>query len=98
MKCVSSTAESAMDDMLFGAAAGSYVENKRRVGRPCLAQETSRAIDHAQCRFILITGPPGVGKSAFVADLVCRHASWCRYFIRRDQFRPLGDPGVGSVL
>lgn len=36
------------------------------------------------CHFVVLTGGPGVGKTAFLAYLAATHPGWPRYLIRRD--------------
>ncbi|MEO6550840.1 MAG: hypothetical protein ABIN94_22750 [Ferruginibacter sp.] len=43
-------------------------------------------------RIIVVTGPPGIGKSAFMRNLAELHPRFLRYFIRRDS-RELLKPG-----
>jgi hypothetical protein len=47
---------------------------------------------------VLLIAEPGIGKSAFLAQLAKDHPEWLRYFIRRDQRTPLGDVGARSFL
>jgi len=79
----------------------SYVDkelNPRFVERHWLKQQVEDKLADPDCRFLLLTAEPGAGKSAFMAWLAYQHPDWCRYFIRRDQRTPLGDPGAHSFL
>jgi tetratricopeptide (TPR) repeat protein len=91
-------AQAAQDELLFESVVRSYVENARYLLRPWLATRLDEKLTTPSCRFVLITGPPGVGKSAFVAGLAQQHPDWCRYFIRRDQHRPLAEPSAENFL
>lgn len=50
------------------------------------------------CRFLLLTGEPGSGKSAFIAQLASRHPGWAVFYIRRDQRTALGEFGARAFL
>jgi hypothetical protein len=79
----------------------SYVDvelNPRFVERHWLKQQVEDKLANPDCRFILLTAEPGAGKSTFMAWLAHQHPNWCRYFIRRDQRTPLGDPDARSFL
>ncbi|MGB6690585.1 MAG: ATP-binding protein [Terracidiphilus sp.] len=56
------------------------------VGRRWLIEKISAALDEHGCRFIVLTGGPGVGKSAVMSHLAATNPQWLRYFIRRDSF------------
>ncbi len=73
-------------------------ENPRFLQRDNLAREIQKVIKEDPCRFVLISGAPLTGKSTIMAQLAMDHPDWQRYFIRRDQRTPLGDPGVRSFL
>lgn len=59
------------------------------VGREWLVAEVESRLDRADCRFVLLTGAPGVGKTAFLAHLAATHRDWPRYFVRRDSHQLL---------
>ncbi len=54
------------------------------VGRKWLVEQVDSLLAHPDCRFVVLTGGPGVGKSAFMAHLAATRVQWLRYFIRRD--------------
>jgi len=54
------------------------------VGRGWLVEQVQVLLDEPGCRFVVLTGGPGVGKTAFLAHLAATHPRWPRYFIRRD--------------
>lgn len=76
----------------------SYVDNARFVERPWLADVVETNLADPGCRFLLLTGEPGSGKTALVAWLARREAAWPRYFIRRDSRVPLNSGDARSLL
>ncbi len=90
------------DELFFNSLVQSYVEMPLFVQRSWLEKQVKEELAHPDCRFLLLTAEPGAGKSAFMAQLAHHHNQasnrWCRYFIRRDQQTPLGDPGSHSFL
>jgi hypothetical protein len=85
-------------DLFFKDIIQSYVASPRFVKRSWLAEKVDTKLADPNCRFVLLTGEPGAGKSAFMAWLAHQHLDWCRYFIRRDQRTPFSDVGSHSFL
>jgi hypothetical protein len=54
------------------------------VGREWLLEQVFDLLDDPDCRFVVLTGGMGVGKTAFMAHLAATHPQWPRYFLRRD--------------
>ena len=73
-------------------------EDPRFVARPWLAELLDAQIADPRCRFVLLSGEPGSGKTALMASLARAHPEWLRYFIRRDSQRPLNSGDARSVL
>lgn len=69
----------------------------RFVGREWLVQQVDTLLEDPGCRFVVITGDAGVGKTAFMAHLAKNHPGWPRYFIRRDS-RELLRPGDANTF
>lgn len=63
------------------------------VGREWLVAQLGEMLDRPDCRIVVLTGGPSVGKTAFLAHLAATHPHRPRYFIRRDsrQFLRPGD-------
>jgi len=68
------------------------------VGREWLVKQVNALLDDPDCRFIVLTGGPGVGKTAFLAHLAATHPQWLRYFIRRDSKDPLRPGDANTFL
>jgi hypothetical protein len=86
------------DDLFSEAMIHDYVDTPRFAERNWLWQRVQSALDQPQYRFVLLTAEPGAGKSAFTAWIARNHPNWHRYFIRRDQRRPLEDGGARGFL
>jgi hypothetical protein len=68
------------------------------VERTWLAEELLEKLGDEKCRFLLITGEPGAGKTSFAAWLAHRCPDWPRYFIRRDSRTPFKSGDARSLL
>ena len=67
------------------------------VGREWLVRQVNALLNDPDCRFVVLTGRPGVGKTAFLAHLAATHPHWLRYFIRRDS-KDLLRPGDAKTF
>jgi hypothetical protein len=90
--------QSREDDLFYEHLIGSYVKAQYFVERPDLIHRVKAELEAESCRFLLITGEPGTGKTAFMAWLAHCNPGWARYFVRRDQISPLGPAGARSFL
>ena len=66
--------------------------------RPWLTGQITSTLEKPDCRFLLVLGEPGSGKSVLQAWLASQHSDWPRYFIRRDSQHPLRSGDVHSFL
>jgi hypothetical protein len=67
------------------------------VGRAWLVKQVNALLADPGCRFVVLTGGPGVGKTAFLAHLAASQPQWPRYFIRRDS-KDLLRPGDANTF
>ena len=88
------------EDELFGdALVRAYVDDDPRfVERPWLVDEVDRELSEDGCRFVLVTGASGSGKTALAAWLARRDPESLRYFIRRDSRSPFRSGEAGMFL
>ncbi|MBP2326616.1 tetratricopeptide (TPR) repeat protein [Kibdelosporangium banguiense] len=68
------------------------------VEREWLVSRVEQHFADPDCRFVLLSGGPGTGKSAFLAWLSRRHALSPRYFLRRLSSHPLASGDASSLL
>jgi WD40 repeat protein len=85
-------------DLFSEALVRSYVDDPRFIERRWLAELVEEKLADPGCRFLLLTGEPGSGKTALMTWLAKRNAGWPRYFIRRDSRVPLNSGDAHSLL
>jgi hypothetical protein len=86
------------DTVFFSDVVRRHVDGLRFVRRDWLAREVTDRVDDPACRMLLLTGEPGAGKSAFIAQLAADDPACLTYFIRRDQRSPLASSSARAVL
>lgn len=82
----------------FSAAISGLLNELNRVPRTWLLDELRSRIQRPDCRYLLLVGEPGSGKSGVMASLAAAEPGWLRYFIRADSITPLSSGDAGSVL
>jgi WD40 repeat protein len=86
-------------DLFSQALVRSYVDDEPRfLERSWLADLIEEQLADSACRFLLLTGEPGSGKTALLAWLARSNPAWPRYFIRRDSQVPLNSGDARSLL
>ncbi len=83
--------------LLYGEVIAGYLDTGF-VERQWLAGRIERHLRDPTCRFVLLSGGPGTGKSAFLAWLTRRHDVSPRYFLRRHSCHPLASGDARSLL
>lgn len=68
------------------------------IRREWLAERVEKHFEEPDCRQVLITAEPGMGKSALMAWLSSRHAVTPRYFIRLDSLSPYSSGDAVDLL
>jgi hypothetical protein len=82
----------------FAELVASYVDDPRFIRRVHLEQMVLEAVGDPGNQLTLITGEPGVGKSALAASLARQHPSWLQYFLRRDSVTKITGGDATSLL
>lgn len=86
------------DDLFSREVVRAYVQAPRFVRRDWLAAELRERMDRPSCRFVLLTGEPGSGKSSFIAQIAADNPDSPVFFIRRDQRTAMGETSARSFL
>jgi hypothetical protein len=85
-------------DLFFEPAISRHVDQASFVARRWLADRIERDLLDPDCRFVLLTGEPGVGKSGMLAWLSRQYETSLRYFIRSDSVSLLASGSARAVL
>ncbi len=85
-------------DLFFEKVVSSFVDEPDFVNRQWLNDQIAAALEKPDCRYLLLTGEPGAGKTGIAASLAREHPDWLRYFIRRDSWTPLSGRDIRSFL
>jgi hypothetical protein len=75
-----------------------YLDAPGTIARDWLHEEVEKRLALADCRFVLLTGEPGAGKTGFMAALARSRPDALRYFIRLDSTTPLSGADTVSLL
>src|SRR5512147_2391633 len=75
-----------------------YLDAPGTIARDWLHEEVEKRLALADCRFVLLTGEPGAGKTGFMAALARTRPEALRYFIRLDSTTPLSGGDATSLL
>ncbi|MDE3819729.1 WD40 repeat domain-containing protein [Sinorhizobium meliloti] len=68
------------------------------VSRDWLHTEVIVRLRDPDCRFVLITGKPGTGKTGLMVALADANPDWLRYFVRSDSTNALSGTDATSLL
>lgn len=85
-------------DLFFHGVTQAYVGAPRFVRRDWLQTELLEQMDRPGCRFVLVVGQPGSGKSSFIAELANDHTDWPVFYVRRNQTTSMGETSARSFL
>ncbi|SNY23391.1 hypothetical protein [Paractinoplanes atraurantiacus] len=86
-------------ELFFDDVVSDYVDDPAYVRRIWLEEAVRERLERPDCRYVVLIGEPGAGKSGLMAGLAARHPGWGRYFIRRDSTTPLsGGDAVSALL
>ncbi|MFD0684595.1 hypothetical protein [Actinomadura fibrosa] len=87
----------APEDVLFEEVISAALD-ERYIERQWLADLVERHLADPGCRFVLLLGGPGTGKTSFVSWMTRRHEVSPRYFVRRDSVGSFAGGDARSVL
>lgn len=82
----------------FADVIAAHLNAPNRVPRTWLSEEIRTRLKRPDCRYVLLLGEPGAGKSGLMASLARAEPAWLRYFIRADSITPLSSGEASSVL
>ncbi len=85
-------------DLFFEEVVSSFVDEPDFVRRQWLNDQIVAALEKSDCRYLLLTGETGAGKTGVAASLARQHPDWLRYFIRRNSWTPLSGSDIRSFL
>src|SRR5215470_9847364 len=86
-------------DIFFESTINAHVLPEGRfVERRWILEQIAAFVADVSCRFVLLTGEPGAGKTALIAGLAQRSPQALRYFIRRDSQTPVASGDARSFL
>jgi hypothetical protein len=86
------------DQLFYDKLVASYIGARDYVNRDWLEQEVLERLANPDCRYVLITGEPGAGKTGLIAALARDHPGAPRYFLRRDSTTPMSGGDAVSLL
>ena len=86
------------DQLFYDKLVASYIGAQDYVNRDWLEQEVLERLANPDCRYVLITGEPGAGKTGLIAALARDHPGAPRYFLRRDSTTPMSGGDAVSLL
>ncbi|EXG82002.1 ATP-binding protein [Cryptosporangium arvum] len=88
-----------MTDLFAEGVVSQYVrDDPDFVPRPWFADRFEAALQDPNCRYLLLVGEPGAGKTAALAWLADHDRQSLRYFVRRDSRQPLSAGDAQSFL
>ena len=75
-----------------------YLDSPGTVARDWMWDEIRERLSRPSCRFVLLVGEPGAGKTGLMAALARRNPDWLRYFVRLDSTTPLSSSDATSMF
>ncbi|HEX3251655.1 MAG TPA: hypothetical protein VHS05_19625 [Pyrinomonadaceae bacterium] len=86
------------DELFYEPLVSAYLDDLGTVARDWMHDEILKRLSRPSCRFVLLIGEPGAGKTGFMATFARHHPDWLRYFVRLDSTKPLSDGDATSML
>jgi hypothetical protein len=85
-------------DLFFEKMVAGVVDDPDFVNRQWLNERVVNTLDNLTCRYLLLTGEPGLGKTGVAASLARQHPDWLRYFIRSNSQTAVRGEDIRSFL
>jgi hypothetical protein len=85
-------------NLFYGDLISTYVDAPGVVPRDWLPAELRKRLILPDCRFVLLIGEPGAGKTGMMAGLARSNPGWLRYFIRSNSIAPLSGGEAISLM
>jgi hypothetical protein len=85
-------------ELFYQPLLSSYLDGPGIVPRPWLDDEIRDRLARPTCRYVLIIGEPGAGKTGYMAELARSNPGWLRYFVRLDSTTPLSSSDAVSMM
>jgi hypothetical protein len=85
-------------DLFYEPLLSTYLDGLGTIPRDWLQDEIQERISRPGCRFALLIGEPGAGKTGFMAALARSNPGWLRYFVRLDSTTPLSGGDAVSMM
>jgi hypothetical protein len=86
------------DGLFYESLINGYVHTDAYVRREWLENAIFDRIRRPGCRYVLVVGEPGAGKTGVLAGLADQHPEWLRYFIRGNSTMRLSEGDAVSML
>src|SRR4051812_20731851 len=86
------------DELFYADVITRYVGAPGFVARSWLVDEIGKRLRLPSCRYVLLIGEPGSGKTGIMSSLAHDHPEWPRYFMRHDSVAPASGVDPVSVL
>src|SRR5215469_3379461 len=85
-------------ELFYEPLLSTYLDGPGIVPRAWLGDEVRERLTSPSCRYVLIVGEPGAGKTGSMAELARSNPGWLRYFVRLDSTTPLSSADAVSML
>ncbi len=90
--------EPSLADLFYEPLISTYLDASGVIPRDWLRDEIQEHLSRPSCRFVLLLGEPGAGKTGAIAALARAHPDWLRYFVRLDSTAPLSGGDAVSMM
>jgi hypothetical protein len=85
-------------NLFYEPLLSTYLDATGTIARTWLRDEIQERLSRPNCRFVLLIGEPGAGKTGLMAALARSNPDWLRYFVRLDSTTPLSGGDAVSMM